>query len=1036
MPKSPTPSNVADSHREFQSPPAAFRGKPLWSWNSRLDQAELLRQVGVLAEMGMGGFFMHGRTGLATEYLGPEWMASVEACTAEAKKLGLESWIYDEDRWPSGAAGGLVTRDPKFRMRYLRCEILTPAQLAACPEQCAATALFAAKIKGLDVHAYRRLDAKDTKLKPGETFLRFTVEVLQPHSFFNGGTYLNTLDPAAVQEFIRLTHERYKETCGEMFGQTIPGVFTDEPHHGFVMCETPKGWLYPPDSGWVTPWADDFARNFEDAFGYDLCDCLPDLFLRLRGEKLSPVKWHYMELLHRQFLDSWARPIFDWCNRNNLRLTGHLLAEDLPGDQSITCGSVLRYYELMETPGMDQLLLNNHSFWMAKQVASSARQMGRKWMLSELYGVTGWQLDFDGHKEIGDWQAFLGINLRCHHLSWYCMAGEAKRDFPASIFFQSAWFREYRAVEDYYARVHLLLQKGDPVCDILVLHPVESVWAQVHAQWATFIKNQSPEIAPIDQTFASLFRWIIDAQLDFDYGDEEQLARLGEVETLPSHPTLRLGKARYRAVVVAGLVTLRGSTLDILKKFSAARGSVIFSGPAPAYLDALPSAAPAEFSQHAIRVPLARKPLADALRQAAPPVVRLENAGPRRENLPLILQTRRDGDTWLIALCNTDAAREFPDLSIVFEGACAQVQEWDCRTGKRHAVPAKKGRTTTTWKTSLSVSGERVFRLVPSADPHLKPRPSHRKAPLRQITGPFAYTLDEPNALVLDRFEWRTGRGQWKSEEDILAIDQKLRTRLHLPQRGHGMMQPWARPAAKNEPLASLNLRTTFTVKTVPGGALHLLLEQPHRWHITLNGIPLPSDQDDGWFVDPCFRKIAIPPARLRTGENEIELSADFQEGLDLEAIYLLGEFGVYRVGSTRPVIDQPPSHLKIGDICRQGFPYYTGRIQYQITLPRTSQKQRTFRLPAFGGAVACVNLPGHEPLVLPFKPHETTLPGPATTLVCEVVLTRRNLFGPFHLTPKKQNAITPASFRSSGEAYSLAPQLFPSGLLAAPESE
>jgi hypothetical protein len=484
----------------FQAPPAAFRGKPLWSWNGRLEKKELLRQVGVLAEMGLGGFFMHGRTGLATEYMGPEWLAAVKACAEEAKKLGLESWLYDEDRWPSGAAGGLATRDPKFRMRYLRCEILTPEERAKLPKK-STVALFAARIEGLDLQEYRRLHAEEARLEAGEKFLRFTVEIVQPHSFFNGGTYLNTLDPAAVQEFLRLTHERYKEACGPMFGKTIPGIFTDEPHHGFVMCETPKGWLYPPDSGWATPWADDFAERFEEAFGYDLSDRLPELFFRLHGEKLSPVKWHYMELLHRRFLDSWARPIFEWCNRHHLRLTGHLLAEDLPGDQSITCGSVLRYYELMETPGMDQLLLGNHSFWMAKQVASSARQTGRKWMLSELYGVTGWQLDFDGHKEIGDWQAFLGINLRCHHLSWYSMAGEAKRDFPASIFFQSAWYREYRVVEDYYARIHLLMQQGRPACDILVLHPVESVWAQVHARWATFIKNQSPDIAPIDRTF-------------------------------------------------------------------------------------------------------------------------------------------------------------------------------------------------------------------------------------------------------------------------------------------------------------------------------------------------------------------------------------------------------------------------------------------------------------------------------------------------------------------------------------------------------
>lgn len=1018
----------------FQSPPAAFRGKPLWSWNGCLDKEELIRQVGVLAEMGLGGFFMHGRTGLATEYMGPEWLAAVKTCAVEAKKLGLESWLYDEDRWPSGAAGGLATRDPRFRMRYLRCEILTPKEMAEWPKK-TAVGLFAARIDGLNLLSQRRLHSKNVKLEAGEKLLRFTIEVVQPHSFFNGGTYLNTLDPAAVQEFLRLTHERYKKTCGPMFGTTIPGIFTDEPHHGFVMCETPQGWLYPPDSGWVTPWADDFAGLFEQEFAYDLRARLPELFFRLQGEKLSPVKWHYMELLHRRFLDSWARPIFEWCNRHNLRLTGHLLAEDLPGDQSITCGSVLRYYELMETPGMDQLLLNNHSFWMAKQVASSARQIGRKWMLSELYGVTGWQLDFDGHKEIGDWQAFLGINLRCHHLAWYGMAGEAKRDFPASIFFQSAWYREYRAVEDYYARIHLLLQQGRPACDILVLHPVESVWAQVHARWATFIKNQSTDIAPIDETFALIFRWIMDSQLDFDYGDEEQLGRLGRIKSHP-HPTLRLGKAEYRAVVVAGLATMRSSTLKILEKFQAAGGTVIFAGHPPSHLDALPSNLPASFGKKATHVPLARAPLAAALRKAVPSHVRLEGAGPRRENLPLILQTRRDGDAWIVALCNTDAARQFPSLTVSFDEPCAQVQEWDCRTGQRHALPSQRSGTTTRWKTSLTFSGERIFRIVPTADPLVAPRPVHRPATLRKIKGPFAYQLDEPNALVLDCFQWRTGGGRWHSPEDILAIDHQLRARFDLPPRGHGMMQPWARPPGGKDTLALLTLRTQFTTRDLPDGPFHLLLEQPSRWRVSLNAVPLATDQDEGWFIDPCFRKISIPASALKKGINQFELSADFADGLDLEAVHLLGKFGVYRINTASPFLAKLPPLLKTGDVGQQGLPHYTGRIQYQIELPPTQKKHRKFRLPSFGGAVACLNLPGGEARVLPFKPHETILPGSINDLVCEVVLTRRNLFGPLHLVPKEQNAITPASFRSSSEAYSVIPQLIPSGLLVAPEAE
>lgn len=96
----------------FQSPSAAYRGKPFWSWNGKLEKDELLRQIQIFKEMGMGGYFCHSRIGLVTEYLGKEWFELINACADKGQSLGLETWLYDEDRWPSGIAGGKVTQDP------------------------------------------------------------------------------------------------------------------------------------------------------------------------------------------------------------------------------------------------------------------------------------------------------------------------------------------------------------------------------------------------------------------------------------------------------------------------------------------------------------------------------------------------------------------------------------------------------------------------------------------------------------------------------------------------------------------------------------------------------------------------------------------------------------------------------------------------------------------------------------------------------------------------------------------------------------
>lgn len=79
----------------------------------------------------------------------------------------------------------------------------------------------------------------------------------------------------------------------------------------------------------------------------------------------------------------------------------------------------------------------------------------------------------------------MGINLRCQHLSWYTMEGENKRDYPASISLQSAWYRDYEYLETYFSRLHVFLE-GDDACDVLVINPIESIWCEIDLAGPTF----------------------------------------------------------------------------------------------------------------------------------------------------------------------------------------------------------------------------------------------------------------------------------------------------------------------------------------------------------------------------------------------------------------------------------------------------------------------------------------------------------------------------------------------------------------------
>ena len=71
---------------DFKNISNKYRPIPFWSWNEKLETNETGEQVRVMHQAGIGGFFMHARGGLQTEYMGEEWFENVDAAVDEAAK--------------------------------------------------------------------------------------------------------------------------------------------------------------------------------------------------------------------------------------------------------------------------------------------------------------------------------------------------------------------------------------------------------------------------------------------------------------------------------------------------------------------------------------------------------------------------------------------------------------------------------------------------------------------------------------------------------------------------------------------------------------------------------------------------------------------------------------------------------------------------------------------------------------------------------------------------------------------------------------
>jgi len=1038
-------------YNEFNNPGPEWRGKPFWSWNGDLEEKELIRQIHVLKNMGMGGYFMHSRTGLATEYLGDEWFRLINSCADEGEKLGLESWLYDEDRWPSGTAGGEVTRNPKYRKKFIYLEIFQPSEFKFNEKY---IAVFTCKLENeINCSNVKQISAKEElKAEPGEVVLAFSIREQGKSTFYNGFTYVDTQNAEATDNFIQRTHEKYKEKCGDRLGKSIKGMFTDEPNYGTVFSNFSVENERPE---WHCPWTNNLDKLFEEKFGYSLISKLPELFLRKNGERISQVKWHYVELIHQLFLKNFAEPCAEWCRENNLNITGHVIEESSLSGQTIMAGSVMRYYETMDCPGIDVLSEGAKSYWSVKQLSSVARQTGKKWLLSELYGCTGWQMNFKSHKAIGDWQTLFGINLRCHHLSWYTMKGEAKRDYPASIFHQSAWWEDYDIVETYFARFGYMLTQGMPCCDVLVISPLESVWSQVYPGAYRMVGPADNGILKLEGKYQQLFHWLAGSQIDFDYADEDMMSRLYEIDTdSGKSPILKIGKASYKTVVVGGLETIRMTTLSILEKFVKKNKKIIFAGESPAYVDALKSDAACQLAEKSISIPFEKNQIVEACEKFLENSIKIVDTKTGKRNENIFCQLREADGEFILAAINVDRENPSGQLTVKIN-VKGFAEEWDCLTGEKSTVDYVETDSGIEFQTSLTAVGSRVFRIVPEKDELLAGIPKLSEAKSEILSGPFNYSLTEPNICVLDMAEYKIDDGDWQPELEILKVDQAIRNHFNIPIKSGEMLQPWFSKKyfgdKQHKEHGKISLKFPFEIKDLPEEDLTLCMETPEEFAVKVNGQKIDFPENPDFWIDICFKKVALPVSLFNKGLNFIELETAFREDIDLETIYLIGNFGMELDGCKKTIVELPEK-LEPRCVTNQGLPFYSGGIRYKLSPPLKgvavrpgdvkiqnpkSTIKNILKVPAYEGALIKIISKAEAVKRIPWLPNEADitefLDDQNSELELEIVLTRKNTFGPLHETDRKPVSCGPANFTTGGAAFSEEYILYPAGLLAPP---
>ncbi|MFA5293281.1 MAG: glycosyl hydrolase [Phycisphaerae bacterium] len=1029
-------ASVKDLAMMFFSPSSRFKGKPFWAWNGLLEDDELRRQIKIFHQMGFGGFFMHSRVGLATTYLSDEWFGRIRTCIDEAAKNNMEAWLYDEDRWPSGAAGGFVTTDHKYRMRKLVVNVVEPENFT-WPVDDTANYIFAAVFHNEKIKWYKKqFSDKSLKSLPANAkIIHFRLQIMPDMLWFNGQAYLDTLNSDAVKKFIEITHEAYKRQVGEHFGKTIPGIFSDEPDAGISF----RKWYEKTDEKNSFPWTDNLPQKFIEIYNYDITDFLPEIVFDCVAELFSRPRYHYHQCKTQMFVEAFSKQIGQWCKKNNLSFTGHVLCEDPPSQSLSVSAPAMQFYQYMQSPGIDILTQYDTSYATVKQCASVARQTGRKWVLSELYGCTGWETTFETYKYLGNWQAVLGITFRCHHLAFYSMAGENKRDYPASIHFHSPWHKHFSLLEDYYSRLNVLLTAGSPVCDLLVIHPFESYYLTYNQLWET-----NPQIKKMDADYKQLVQWLLGNQLDFDFADEQLLIDLQAIVSSDSGGAfLQIRKMKYRTVIVPCLITIRASTLNLLESFAKAGGQVVFLEESPKLLDAEPSGKPSKFAYDKV-ISFNQKDVIDAVADRVGIVSVRTN---ENENCPNVFyQLRQLNNGWALFLVNVSREKNYEKLKICLKNPAKnieQLQLWDAFTGLRYELDSEITKNLVKCNVDIPAVDSALIVAVDKSE----------KIPLWQnriklyheinlkITD-WQFSLDDHNVIVLDRADCATVIDEKEeiiaSQQEILRIDDMLRERFHIDKRRDDMVQPWV---IAREPIGhqvETVLTYSFTVDVLPCDPVHLAVEQPQRWQIELNNKIIEFKTPTSWWVDPAIKMLPISLNNIKKGTNILKFKGKFDRHANLEIVYLLGGFGV-SVNKTSVSMCKLPDKLKLGSWLNQGLPFYSGNIIYSgnFKLQHQNNCRYFIKFPAFFASLLEVKINNNKSIFV----ISTNCQKEVTEFLCngdnhiEITLygSRRNAFGPLHLSEDKPVWIGPQQFLYNAENWQDEYKLIDYGLFMPP---
>ena len=964
--------SMANLQEQFANPSKEYRPAPLWVWNTNMTEEDIDRMLQDFKDQGFGGAFVHPRPGLETEYLSEEWFRLWRYSVEKGKELGLDIWIYDENSYPSGFAGGHVPNE--MPESYNQGQALLGQRVATLPEITEDIYLCLEK----EGETFTNITDKLEEYKGKEsTYYIYRKGVNAASNWTAGFPYVDITAPGVTEKFIEITMKGYEKEFGEELGTVVKGIFTDEPQIASTF-------------GGHCRWTPLLFDKFQEMWGYDLRTSWP-----LLGEKTGnwqKVRHDYNATLLRLFIERWSMPWHKYTEEHGLKWTGHYWEHGWP---SLNDGpDNMAMYAWHQQPSID-MLFNNYNdnnpraqfgnVRSVKELRSVANQMGYVRTLSETYGGAGWDARFLDFKRLGDWEYALGVNFMNQHLCHATITGVRKYDYPPEFTRISPWWEDYGHLNDYFSRLSLVLSQGEQMCDWLILEPTTSLWLYGASCFETSEQNE------IGQKFQDFITHLEKRQMEYDLGCEDIMMRNGNA----SKGGLRIGCRNYHHVILPpGTENLENSTFLLLKKFVQSGGK-LYALQSPTLLDGEESEELKTFFDQDKIQKLASE---DDLMKIYEPTTELKFNDIKGSQVYHQHRTYEDGELIFLTNCTLDENAE-----ATFTIPCQYLYKMDMLSGEILACNevTENGQANVCIKLNPAESALYFASTKPVLATSQEDKP---EAALSQVLEPSSELKVKPvreNVLNLDFCNLTVNKDVY---ENVF-----VKTANNLMWSKFGGSDPWETAVQFRHDILDKDTFTCGNVQVeyllnmennLQADKIHLVVERPDIWEVSLNGTKLNYTQDQ--LLDSRCGDFPVGDA-LKKGKNSILLTCcPMSIHAEIAPVMVVGNFGVKNAekGFT---LCEAPQELSLGAWKEQLYPEYPWEVSYSRTYTIKEQRDYVLQLGSWQGTDAQVWVNGEKVGIASLPPYRMTLTPylkeGENQIEVRIIGSMKNLYGP-HYAP------------------------------------